>query len=72
MGCGKEMTQTVPVMDPVLDFAISDKCVPAKCGSTSIHGTELRCEECSKRRPWYICKHGKDVSEFMCGACEIE
>ena len=45
MGCGKEMTQTVPVMDPALDFAISDKCVPAKCGQTSIHGTELRCDE---------------------------
>jgi hypothetical protein len=63
MGCGKAMEQVVPTK---WDY----KVVPAKCGQTSIHGTELRCEECSKRRPWYICKHGQDVSEYMCGRCE--
>jgi hypothetical protein len=66
MGCGTKMMQTVPAS--LWDY----KEVPAKCGQTSIHGTELRCEKCSKKRPWYICKHGNDVSEYDCGRCEIE
>ena len=65
MGCGKKMEQVVPTR---WDYKI----VPAVCGQTSIHGTELRCEECSKKRPWYICKHGNDVSEYCCGRCEME
>ena len=49
------------------------KMVSLRCGSTSIHGTELRCDSCeAKGRPWYICKHGRDVSEYDCGACEME
>ena len=49
------------------------KVVTMRCGSTSIHGDELRCDSCeSKGRPWYICRHGNDVSEYDCGACELE
>jgi len=65
MGCGVAMEQTVPTK---WDYKI----VAAKCGQTSIHGTELRCEKCSQKRPWYICKHGQDVSEYCCGRCEGE
>jgi hypothetical protein len=72
MGCGVKMEQVVPVEDPFTGIAYTDKVVPAKCGQTSIHGTELRCEKCSQKRPWYICKHGQDVSEYMCGRCEME
>lgn len=65
MGCGAKMEQTVPTK---WDY----KQVPAKCGQTSIHGTELRCPKCAKKRPWYICKHGQDVSEYTCGRCESD
>ena len=43
-----------------------------KCGDTHIDGNEIRCPACSTRRPWYICRHGQDVSEYMCGRCEGE
>jgi hypothetical protein len=65
MGCGAKIEQVVPTR---WDY----KVVPAVCGQTSIHGTELRCDKCSNKRPWYICKHGNDVSEWQCDACEIE
>lgn len=65
MGCGAKMEQVVPTK---WDY----KLVIAKCGQTSIYGTELRCEKCSQERPWYICKHGNDTSEYMCGRCEME
>jgi hypothetical protein len=66
MGCGVAMLQTVP--NGPYDYKES----PAKCGQTSIHGSELRCDKCSKKRPWYICKHGRDVSEYQCDTCEME
>lgn len=48
--------------------------VQLKCGSTGIHGDELICGECRAKfeRPWYICKHGRDVSEYDCPTCEAE
>ena len=64
MGCGRKMMQLVPTK---WDY----KLVPARCGQTSIHGSELRCDECATKRPWYICEHGNDVSEHDCGRCEI-
>ena len=65
MGCGRKMEQ-------VVETRYSAKVVPAKCGQTSIYGTELRCETCSNKRPWYICEHGFDSSnEGLCGPCEM-
>jgi hypothetical protein len=59
------------------------KCV---CGSTSIHGTELICEECEEKlkkqysqgwrfTPGDVCKHGTYVGDaggpdYICGHCE--
>ena len=65
MGCGKEMTQTVPTR-------YSAKVVPIKCGNTNWYGKEARCDKCSQERPWYICRHGKDVSEIDCPRCEFD
>jgi len=65
MGCRKPVEQSVP-------SGFDYKIVVMKCGDTSIYGEELRCEECSQVRPWYICKHGRDVSEYDCGACEFD
>ena len=48
------------------------KSVPINCGNTNYYGNEARCETCSEKRPWYICVHGNDVSEYMCGDCEFE
>ena len=48
---------------------------PIKCGNTTVDGDTALCRKCEKLndgRPWYICKHGNDVSEFMCGDCEGE
>ena len=43
------------------------------CGSTGIYGQEVRCEDCSTERPWYICPHGKDISSTgYCGRCELD
>jgi hypothetical protein len=63
--CTTKVIQMVPTK---YDY----KEVEMSCGSTSIHGTELRCEKCSNVKPWYICKHGRDVSEYDCGACELD
>jgi hypothetical protein len=65
MGCRAAVEQTVP-------NGFDYKVLVMKCGDTSIYGDELRCDECSQVRPWYICKHGRDVSEYDCGACEFE
>jgi len=62
--------------------------VTMKCGSTSIHGTPLYCDECEKRYekqypqgyrnvPGDICKHGHYVGDaygpdYMCPICEGE
>ena len=51
-----------------------------KCGTTGVTGEMLLCDahpnECSNKtsygRPWFICRHGNDVSEYMCGACELD
>ena len=68
MGCGVMMEQVVPCGYMKADA----KLVPIKCGNTTIHGTEARCEKCSKKRPWYICRHGNDVSERDCFECNME
>jgi len=67
MGCRAKMEQVVP--NGPYDY----KTVDAVCGQTSIHGTELRCEDCSKKRPWYICEHGKDHRhhDMACFECEM-
>ena len=49
-----------------------------RCGTTSVDGGTLLCGEygCDNTngngQAWYICRHGNDVSEHMCGACEFE
>jgi hypothetical protein len=50
-----------------------------KCGSTNWYGDTALCddrERCpnqhSDGRPWFICRHGNDVSEHLCGLCELE
>jgi len=48
------------------------KTILMTCGSTSVYGDELRCDECLNVRPWYICKHGNNVSEYDCGMCEFD
>ena len=49
------------------------KTVVMRCGSTGYYGAEVRCESCeAKGSPWYICRHGNDVSEYGCDACEAE
>lgn len=65
--CNNKVDQSVP--DGFLYKTIS-----MKCGSTSIYGTELRCDECSNQRPWYMCPHGVDLSEreMACNACNAE
>ena len=65
MGCRAAVEQTVP-------NGFDYKVLVMKCGDTSIYGDELRCDKCSQVRPWYICKHGRDVSEYDCGACEFD
>lgn len=66
MGCRTEVEQMV--FSGNFDYKI----VVMKCGDTGVHGDELRCDECSQVRPWYICRHGRDVSEYDCGACEFD
>lgn len=65
--CDNQVIQMVPTK---YDY----KEVSLRCGSTSIHGDTLRCDDCVAKnaRPWYICRHGRDVSEYDCGACEFE
>jgi hypothetical protein len=54
------------------------KMLDYKCGSTGIHGEMVLCDsqDCDNKnergQPWYICKHGNDTSEYMCGACELD
>jgi hypothetical protein len=67
MGCGRDWQQTVPTHG-----GMSDKSVPAKCGQTGYYGDEVRCSDCQKKRPWYICRHGNDISEWDCFHCEYE
>ena len=68
MGCGKLISQVVPCGP----YGADAKSVPINCGNTNCYGNEARCETCSQKRPWYICVHGNDVSEYMCGDCEFE
>jgi hypothetical protein len=64
--CNNTVIQTVP-------SGYDYKFIEMKCGSTSIYGDELRCEECENGGPpWYICPHGRDVSEYDCGLCELD
>ena len=65
MGCRKEVTVWV-------DVGFQGKNVERKCGDTGVDGNEIRCEKCSQKRPWYICPHGRDTSEYDCGQCEGE
>ena len=66
IGCTNMVDQVVPTK---YDY----KVIEMKCGSTGIDGQGLYCEDCRAKnhgRPWYICRHGNDVSEYMCGRCE--
>jgi hypothetical protein len=79
MGCGKRMTQMVPTQ-------YHYKEVPAKCGQTSIHGSQLLCNDCKRRleqrypqgwvnTPGDLCKHGNYVGDaggpdYICDLCE--
>ena len=67
MRCKNTVDQWVPATDWGHGSLIT-----LPCGSTSIYGSELRCHICSKETPWYICRHGNDVSEYDCGQCEGE
>lgn len=56
-------------VDQVVPSGYLSKVVQSPCGSTSIHGHELVCDECVKNcgRPWYICATcGRDCSEYDC------
>ena len=50
--------------------------IEMRCGSTSIHGSTLVCDECQKKHhsgwPDY-CKHGVRITEYDCDcpACEL-
>ena len=78
--CNNIVETTVPCNyryfpDTDQSLPCSDKMVTVKCGSTGVDGEGIYCQTCLDRnggRPWYICKHGNDVSEYMCGACEFE
>lgn len=63
--CKNKVTQMVPTK-------YHYKQVEMTCGSTSIYGDTLLCDDCGDRPPWYICKHGNDASEYDCGACEFD
>jgi hypothetical protein len=50
-----------------------------RCGSTSIHGTTLYCDQCEdmfSRRGYsaHQCRHGKDMTRegSLCIACEFD
>lgn len=63
------------MVDQYIPDGADYKNVPVPCGSTGVNGEEVRCEECSQERPWYICKHGVDHSgegDCACSACELE
>ncbi len=71
--CKNKVTQYVPQ-------GFSFKAIEMKCGNTGIDGEMLLCDappsRCDNKnqsgRPWYICPHGNDVSEYLCGACEAD
>ena len=75
--CQNKVTQYVP-------SGYGTKAIEMTCGNTDIHGGTLLCEappgrgphQCDNKsaegRPWYICKHGRDVSEYDCGLCEFD
>ena len=68
MICTNRVEQVVPTK---YDY----KVIEMRCGRTDINGDGLYCDDClaqNQGRPWYICRHGKDVSEYMCGHCEME
>jgi hypothetical protein len=65
MGCNTKMEVSV-------QRGFHYKTVTVRCGNTDPNGDEYRCESCSQRRPWYLCRHGNDVSEYCCGQCEGE
>jgi len=61
-------------VDQYIPNGFDYKVVTLPCGSTGIDGQELRCEKCSKVRPWYMCEHGVDHSgdgDCLCAACEL-
>ena len=68
MNCTNMVEQVVPTK---YDYKVVEK----RCASTGKHGDGLYCEDClakTRGRPWYICRHGNDVSDYMCGLCEGE
>ena len=67
MSCTNRVEQVVPTK---YDY----KVIEMRGGSTGINGDVLYCDDClaqNQGRPWYICRHGNDVSEYMCGHCEM-
>ena len=65
MGCATEM-------EVYVERGYSGKLITVRCGNTDPHGNEYRCAKCSTKRPWYLCRHGNDVSEWQCDRCEGE
>ena len=68
MSCTNRVEQVVPTK-------YDCKVIEMQCGSTGINGEGLYCDDClaqNQGRPWYICRHGNDVSEYMCGLCEMD
>ena len=47
--------------------------VTVKCGNTNTQGGTYQCPSCEEEGPpWWMCPHGKDVSERQCDRCEME
>ncbi len=50
--------------------------VEMRCGDTDIYGGTIQCDSCLEKglRPWYMCKHGRDLSEneMACEQCNAE
>lgn len=69
--CVNKVIQYIP-NPATLDY----KAVEMVCGNTDIYGGTIRCSACTKKnkRPWYECKHGKDLSEneMACELCNAE
>jgi hypothetical protein len=65
--CTNKVVQYVP-------SGFDYKAIEMQCGNTDIHGGILQCDDCSSTRPWYVCKHGKNLSEneMACEYCNAE
>ena len=59
-------------VDYWMQSGLDYKVVKLQCGRTGPQGETVTCEDCEDKQPWYICKHGTDVSEYDCPTCERE